>query len=63
MNASTLILLLGVVFLSGCGAWDRFSASVTGATARICVDGVLYLQFTSGASVAYSRDGKIRTCD
>lgn len=53
-----LALLLSIV---GCGSADRLIGSVTGF-ARTCVDGVLYLQFTSGASVAYSPDGKVRTC-
>lgn len=57
----TTLMLLIVIGLSGCGAWDRGVAQVTGI-AHTCVDGVMYLQFASGASVAYSPDGKIRTC-
>ena len=59
MNITIMALIaLGI---SGCGAWDRGVAQVTGI-AHTCVDGVIYLQFASGASVAYSPDGKIRTC-
>jgi len=54
-----------VFFLSitGCGKADRFIAGVIGHGAEICQDGVVYLQFTSGVSVAYQKDGKVRTCD
>ena len=47
--------------LAGCGKFDRGVAKITGS-AQVCVDGVLYLQFTSGASVKYNRDGTIATC-
>lgn len=49
------------VALAGCGKFDRGVAKITGS-AQVCVDGVLYLQFTSGASVKYNRDGTIATC-
>lgn len=55
------IVAIALLTLVGCGSADRLIGSVTGF-ARTCVDGVLYLQFTSGASVAYSQDGKIKTC-
>lgn len=47
--------------LTGCGVWDKGVAGVTGI-AHTCVDGVVYLQFTSGASVAYDTAGKIKVC-
>ena len=50
-----------VLMLSGCGWFERATGMVTGFS-RMCVDGVQYLQFTSGASVAYSPDGKVKTC-
>jgi len=50
------------IMLVGCGKFDRLGAAITGSS-RLCVDGVVYLQFTSGASVAYSPDGKILTCN
>jgi hypothetical protein len=57
----TTLAIMVALCLTGCGAWDRGVASVTGI-AHTCVDGVMYLQFTSGASVAYLPDGKVRTC-
>lgn len=48
-------------FISGCGACSRTLATIT-AYDKICVDGVSYVQFTSGASVEYDRDGRIKTC-
>lgn len=54
-----MILLLT---LSGCGGYERMSAAVTGWS-HICVNGVSYLQFISGVTVEYTRDGKIKTCD
>ena len=47
--------------LAGCGQVDRGVAKIAGS-AQVCVDGVMYLQFTSGASVKYNRDGTIATC-
>lgn len=51
----TLIALL-VLVLSGCGRLDRFFAGLTGSASEICHDGVVYLQFTSGATVKYTVD-------
>lgn len=48
--------------LSGCGAWDRMKAHYGGGGTKVCVDGVTYLQFASGVSVAYSQDGKLQKC-
>lgn len=56
-----LVLLALALTLAGCGKFDRGVAKITG-NAQQCVDGVLYLQFTSGASVKYNRDGTIATC-
>ncbi len=58
----TAIVLLLALALSGCGWFDRKVAAVTGGATKTCIDGVLYLQFTSGASVAYTADGKVKTC-
>jgi hypothetical protein len=60
MKSTTLILLTSAA-LTGCGWVDRLQATATGY-ASVCVDGVEYLQFTSGATVAYTRDGKVKTC-
>lgn len=50
--------------LMGCGASQRFCAawSCTG-TETTCVDGVTYMQFTSGATVKVDRDGKPVPCE
>ena len=61
MKRALLIAALCVV-MAGCGRFDRWYAGMTGAASRSCVDGVQYLQFTSGASVAYTPDGKVKTC-
>lgn len=50
-----------IVLLAGCGALERTVATATGFS-RMCVDGVEYLQFTSGVTVAWSKDGKIKLC-
>lgn len=46
----------------GCGFLDRKIAGYTGHSTT-CIDGVRYIQFTSGASVKYTKDGRIETCD
>lgn len=59
MKKIILLMILFVFF--GCGVVERFEAKVTGHS-KMCVDGVEYIQFTSGASVAYTTDGKIKLC-
>ena len=51
-----------ILVLPGCGLFERVDAGLTGSS-TLCVDGVEYLQFTSGASVAYNTDGTIKTCN
>lgn len=53
-----IVMLLG----SGCGKLDRWVASWTG-NSEVCIDGVTYIQFTSGASVKYNQNGTIVTCN
>jgi len=55
-----LILLLPMV--SSCGRISRMEATLTGYS-KECVSGVLYYQFTSGASVAYNPDGTLKGCE
>ena len=50
-----------VLALTGCGKVDQVVGALTGYS-KICVDGVSYLQFTSGASVQYDKNGKIVLC-
>lgn len=57
-----VVLVSVVIFMSSCGMASRIGASLT-EYSRICVAGVSYLQFTSGASVEYTPDGKIKTCN
>jgi len=53
--------ILAILTLSGCGVLERSTATLTGYSS-ICVGGVMYYQFTSGASVAYNKDGSIKLC-
>jgi hypothetical protein len=48
---------------SGCGAFNRKISAITGDPTEICWKGVTYLQFTSGATVKYTPDGRIATCE
>lgn len=56
-----IALALGVVMLSGCGRVD-WSAGTTGQPVETCVDGVTYLQFTSGPVVKVDREGNPVPC-
>ena len=57
-----ILIVLAVAALTGCGWFDRKKAAFTGDATKTCVDGVLYLQFTSGATVAYTPDSKVKQC-
>lgn len=57
-----VLIVLLAFGLTGCGMYDRIAAKVTGDGSETCHDHVVYLQFTSGASVKYLPDGKIATC-
>jgi hypothetical protein len=59
---TTLLILAAVLSLSACGVVDRNISAITGGGTQTCVDGVLYLQFTSGVTVKYMPDGKVATC-
>jgi len=48
--------------VSGCGVIDRKVAGITGGASETCIDGVTYLQFTSGAAVKVDRTGKPVAC-
>lgn len=58
-----LILLIAATFLSGCGNLKRLWTGITGEASEFCYKGVSYLQFPSGASVQYDREGKIVNCN
>lgn len=57
-----MIIMLIVFTISGCGVVDREVARLTGTGLGQCWHNVMYIQFTSGASVAYNSDGSIMTC-
>jgi hypothetical protein len=56
-----IVLAAILLTLAACGKIDQLTAHYTGY-AKICVDGVQYIQFTSGATVQYDKDGKVVTC-
>lgn len=57
-----LAILAATALLAGCGASDRSLAWLTGSGSKTCVDGVVYLQFTSGVTVQYDPAGKVVAC-
>lgn len=59
---TTILILAAAVSLAGCGKLEQLSAHYTGQPARVCVAGVTYLQFTSGATVMVDKEGKPVTC-
>jgi len=56
-----MCFILVTFFLTGCGVFEKASASLTGYSS-LCIDGVLYYQFTSGATVAFNKDGSVKQC-
>ena len=56
------LLLVACLVMTGCGGVSRAKAQLTGWS-KTCVEGVSYLQFSSGATVQYDRSGKVVTCD
>ncbi len=56
-----VLFILILISLSGCGWFGRETAKAFG-TYESCVDGVKYIQFTSGVTVKYNVDGSIATC-
>lgn len=58
-NVAVLLLCAS---MAGCGWFDRkFTANLTGYSVT-CVEGVRYLQFPSGVTVQYERDGRPKIC-
>ena len=64
MNKTIKIIAATVVFvtLAGCGYIERQFAGITGGATKTCVDGVSYLQFTSGAAQQVDATGKPVAC-
>ncbi len=57
------LIILVLLILTGCGTVSRMFAGWNGYS-EICIDGVSYLQFTSGVSVKYnSVTGHIQQCE
>mgnify|MGYP007100071959 CR=1 FL=1 len=56
-----VILLALCLSIIGCGKIGKTVAGLTGSY-ESCIDGVSYLQFTSGVTVKYLPDGSIATC-
>lgn len=54
-------LFLAIGILSGCGQVQRSIAVATGYS-RVCVEGVNYLQFSSGATVQLDQTGRPVPC-
>ena len=52
----TLFVIAAALVLSACGQVDRMGAQLTGYS-KICVDGITYLQFSSGATVQLNATG------
>ena len=57
-----IVVLVVLGMLTGCGKVNRVFSNYMGTGAEVCQGGVVYLQFSSGVSVAYTPDGKIKTC-
>jgi hypothetical protein len=59
-----LIVAAAIACLSiaACGQMDRGVANLTGHSEQ-CIDGVKYVQFSSGASVKYKKDSTVDTCN
>ncbi len=57
------IAAIAVTMFTGCGWFDRKVSSFTGTASKTCIDGVTYLQFTSGATVQVDRSGKPVPCN
>lgn len=58
------IIIVGLLCMAlvGCGRTDSFTAGMTGRPSKVCVDGVTYLQFTSGAAVQVDKNGDPVEC-
>lgn len=57
-----IVIAVACIVLAGCGGVGHLEASLTGYS-ESCVDGVAYLQFASGVTVKYNRDGTVVTCN
>jgi hypothetical protein len=60
--AGVAILILGVLYMFNQGNVNQKLAETKGFV-RVCVDGVMYIQFPKGASVQYEKNGSIKLCN
>lgn len=57
-----LIYLAMALSLSGCAQCFREVELQATGWAEVCVNGVTYYQFKSGAFVGYNKDGSVKVC-
>lgn len=57
----SLAAIAMMLALSGCGMVGHENARLSGYS-KLCVDGITYLQFTSGAAVQVDKTGNPVTC-
>jgi uncharacterized protein YceK len=57
-----LVITIAAVALTGCGMVEKTTAELRGYS-KICVDGVTYLQFSSGATVQVDLQGNPVACN
>jgi len=55
------LLLIALISLSGCGWFDKATAYTKGYSEH-CINGVVYIQFTNGASVKYDKGNNVVEC-
>jgi hypothetical protein len=59
----TILCILSLIVLSGCGQADRVFTNWTGSLTYKCSkNGVEYVQSDSGMAVSYNTDGSIVKC-
>ena len=61
LGVLVVVSVIGAILFFSSGYFKRTLAQYTGYS-TICVDGVKYIQFISGASVKYTTDGSIEKC-
>lgn len=57
-----LVSLFSLIVLAGCGKMNKATADWGRGYTEMCIHGVGYLQFPSGASVEYDKNGQILRC-
>lgn len=55
-------VILVALTLTGCGWFERKVVANFTGYGKVCVDGVTYLQFASGAAVQVNTEGKPVAC-